>query len=273
MKLLISQANLQATPLLLIRALFKRSQVFDISQKQLALQDFTFNRQQLTRYQDTFQISEQIIPPAFLFVASLNAQLSLLLDKRNKLTVLGLIHRSISFIQFSEMKLDTKYSLVLDIVEERTTAIGIEFEINCCLMLNQACVCQYRSVYLIRGTTKPSRKPSTAHKLLIPSDSDHCLDINEKDARHYASVSKDYNLIHLHKSLSRLFGYKQPIIHGMYLVGHMMPKVQPLNQSVCFTFLRPVLLPNELYYKCSSENTLLVTAEGKRVIEMQVSKK
>jgi hypothetical protein len=140
-------------------------------------------------------------------------------------------------------------------------------------MLNQACVCQYRSVYLIRGTTKPSRKPSTAHKLLIPSDSDHCLDINEKDARHYASVSKDYNLIHLHKSLSRLFGYKQPIIHGMYLVGHMMPKVQPLNQSVCFTFLRPVLLPNELYYKCSFENTLLVTAEGKRVIEMQVSKK
>lgn len=265
---MISQAKLKATPILLMQALFKRSTVVDFSNKKLSINDFSFDQHQLERYQRTFAIEQHHVPPSFLFVASLNAQLSLLLDDKNKLTVLGLIHRSISFTQFSKIELNAQYHLDIEIVNEQRVANGDEFTVYCQLKLNNKCICHYRSVYLLRDTTKRKRKVENTELYKKPHKNEQSLIISEKDSRHYASVSKDYNLIHIHKYLSRMFGYKKPIIHGMYLVGHMMPKELILGKNVCFTFIRPVLLPNELYYRYSNTFSSLVTNEGKPVLEM-----
>lgn len=64
----------------------------------------------------------------------------------------------------------------------------------------------------------------------------------------YAKVSGDFNPIHLHRWSARLFGFKQPIAHGMYSLMRVVSVVERQEgmqaQHIEARFVRPVLLPS-----------------------------
>ena len=69
--------------------------------------------------------------------------------------------------------------------------------------------------------------------------------------RQYAKVSGDFNPIHLSKWTAKLFGFKQPIIHGMWTKSYCISGLQKTNpklfsQAFEFntTFKKPLYLPN-----------------------------
>jgi acyl dehydratase len=67
--------------------------------------------------------------------------------------------------------------------------------------------------------------------------------------RRYSRVSGDLNPIHLTRLSARLFGYRQPIAHGMWLlariVATLVREAPPPPRVLEASFLRPVLLPAE----------------------------
>ncbi len=69
--------------------------------------------------------------------------------------------------------------------------------------------------------------------------------------RRYASVSGDYNPIHVHPLSARLLGFPKAIAHGMWTKARCLAALEPTlpdAYSVEVAFKRPVLLPATVAY-------------------------
>jgi acyl dehydratase len=71
--------------------------------------------------------------------------------------------------------------------------------------------------------------------------------------RRYATVSGDFNPIHLSKWSAKLFGFKQHIIHGMWTKAYCISALQKISPSLFFeafevntTFKQPLYLPSQV---------------------------
>lgn len=79
--------------------------------------------------------------------------------------------------------------------------------------------------------------------------------------RKYASVSGDYNPIHLFPWTSRFFGFKEPIIHGMWSLARALGELEKTNFAsqnpdpvykpsfLEVKFKRPISIPTEVFLK------------------------
>ncbi|AUJ23587.1 MaoC family dehydratase [Virgibacillus dokdonensis] len=47
------------------------------------------------------------------------------------------------------------------------------------------------------------------------------LKVTSKEVKAYAAVSKDQSRIHLEEEEAKILGFKQPVIHGMYIMGRV----------------------------------------------------
>jgi acyl dehydratase len=64
--------------------------------------------------------------------------------------------------------------------------------------------------------------------------------------RRYASVSGDFNPIHIHPLTARLFGFPTAIAHGMWTKARALAALEgtlPAAYTVEVSFRRPILLP------------------------------
>lgn len=77
------------------------------------------------------------------------------------------------------------------------------------------------------------------------------IEVPANIGRAYASVSSDYNLIHLSNITAKIFGFKQAIAHGMWTLARACSGLDSANPElltpgshlVC-EFKRPIFLPN-----------------------------
>ncbi len=69
--------------------------------------------------------------------------------------------------------------------------------------------------------------------------------------RQYAKVSGDMNPIHMYPATARLFGFRRPIIHGMWTHARALaalgPRV-PERYTVAVSFTKPILLPGRVRF-------------------------
>ncbi len=68
--------------------------------------------------------------------------------------------------------------------------------------------------------------------------------------RRYAKISGDYNPIHLTPLTAKLFGFKRPIIHGMWSLARCVAELgsnrPPGSRTLSARFKRPVFLPGRV---------------------------
>ncbi len=68
--------------------------------------------------------------------------------------------------------------------------------------------------------------------------------------RRYAAVCGDYNPIHLHALTAKPFGFKQPIIHGMWTLARcwapLADLVEPSGLTLEVRFRRPIYMPSKI---------------------------
>lgn len=88
--------------------------------------------------------------------------------------------------------------------------------------------------------------------------------------RRYAGVSGDSNPIHLSPVTSRLFGFKRPIIHGMWTHARALAALGgalPASYSVRVQFAKPISLPGRVRFAAvegeSGWRLAVVNREGK----------
>jgi acyl dehydratase len=98
------------------------------------------------------------------------------------------------------------------------------------------------------------------YKLLYQS-----FEFSKDIGRRYASVSKDYNPIHLSTASANLLGFRQAIAHGMYskalCVSHSFARIPALRQRVLGSFnvyaefMQPIYLPTKNTLVANEANT------------------
>ena len=116
---------------------------------------------------------------------------------------------------------------------------------------------------LFRSAKTSNTNKETKIDQIIGGD-DRKLELAANLGRRYAPIAGDFNPIHLYPLTARLFGFKRPIIHGMWTLAYLLSETQPqLNQVTCghlaVRFRRPLALPLESSwrYQKVDENTLL----------------
>ena len=67
--------------------------------------------------------------------------------------------------------------------------------------------------------------------------------------RRYAPIAQDRNPIHLYPWSARLFGFKRPIMHGMWTLGRALAEAAPSTREASVgelqvRFKRPIALPS-----------------------------
>jgi acyl dehydratase len=101
------------------------------------------------------------------------------------------------------------------------------------------------------------------------------LNLPSNLGRLYGKIARDRNPIHLYPWSAKLFGFKKPIIHGMWTLARTLATITPADQctlgSLEVRFKRPISLPSTCslnQWKTSGESTYfdVLTEEEKTAI-------
>ncbi|MGR5062493.1 MaoC family dehydratase [Photobacterium sp. DNB22_13_2] len=267
----INQSQLPSSVSLLVKAVFKKG--FEPLPKiAVTIDGFIFESDDVNRYNACCGLPQDTLPLPFLFVATQPAQLLLLTHPEASLKLLGMIHTYVSFQQEMPLEIGKPYDFTLDVIACRKTDKGMEFELEGVFKLEGRYQAGYRSRCLVRGRKSDSGKqikppcPSEAQEEHTWSRLE-TLSLTPKLARGYASVSGDYNPIHLHWATAKIFGFRAPIIHGMYSVARMFAAIESPVQHAEFTFRRPAFLPSNVELEAQEGELRILNSEGKPLVE------
>jgi acyl dehydratase len=189
----------------------------------------------------------QQMPLPFLYVIGTKAQMALLADKRCPYPAIGLVQTGVEISRgpaFDRL-LETPALVQASITDRGEVAGGRDLEIVLDITteahgLAGKVVAKYR---LRQGRAKSDRPGALPPAPLTGGRSnDEAFSANR--GRVYARISGDYNPIHLNKLLARMFGFKQPILHGMDTVATALARSGIANpEHLECRFKRPVYLP------------------------------
>ncbi|MCK7459758.1 MaoC family dehydratase [Idiomarina aminovorans] len=210
----------------------------------------------LSHYHQAFNGFVSDIPLAMLYCIAQRAHLSQMLDDSFPWPAPGLVHVSNKIERHQIISTQAPFQLVSTVtVPKRGPDVSprrlrprfvVEF------WQNNEKVATCSSVYQVMNGQNPgpakktappikSFKPETGWKNLSH------WQLGSGMGRRYARVSGDFNPIHLHPLVSRWFGFKTPIIHGMYMMARAQAELEKRQQKAVtyieVAFKRPVILP------------------------------
>ena len=202
----------------------------------------------LGRYQSLCGYPESDVLP-ITYPHVLAGRLHLVLGTHSKfpLPVLGLVHASNDIVQYREIKGDEVLEFTCWLEGYRQIGIGVEIDIHTHVHVSGELV--WESVSTIVSRTPPGDgvkrdRPLVPH--FTPRKSEG-WQLAGNLGRRYASLSNDYNPIHMFALMAKLFGFRSQIAHGMFLLGKVaaqsnIKKLGVISLSVIFQ--RPVFLPS-----------------------------
>lgn len=196
-----------------------------------------------------------VLHPCFIQMCSLPLQMQCLLDPKSPFALLGLVHIRNQIVQLSGCRLDAQTEMRARFNAIRAHTAGWEIDIEVTAIQQGCVVYTATSTYLSRVRAPHVAPRKRTEKRATASDSGfedtgtlHALD---GTGRSYASLSGDFNPIHLHAVSARLFGFKRAIAHGMWSLATSYALYARNQQSVenavmlSCEFARPLMLPGE----------------------------
>ena len=165
------------------------------------------------------------------------------------LNLIGAVHKNNIITTATDLDPHETYQIEVSIKGERYFSKGVEFDVETLLILNNSVVWSETSTYLKRQhfdinlKVETNSLPTISEALTIDS-----WFIRATDARKYAYLSNDYNLIHLNPFLAKLFGMESSVAHGMCSAAQTLSKVETnLENKVIQVFFKgPCILNKEV---------------------------
>ena len=179
----------------------------------------------LARYNELLGFAAGDLPVTFYYLLAQRAQLTTMLDERFPFRVVGMVHVENAIREQRRADLALPLMLHTRVEVEPAKANGARY---CELMTEGiqqgATVFECRSRYLaVRGQRQGAREGASegAAEAASPDAVRKIAEwaLTSASGRDYASVSGDWNPIHLWPWSARLMGMQAPIIHGMHTVA------------------------------------------------------
>jgi acyl dehydratase len=212
----------------------------------LVLPDVAIDRDRLAAYDRVcaFSLSDEL-PATYPHMLAFPLQLALMTDGSFPFPAIGLVHIVNRIVQHRPVRAGERLSLRVSATPVEPHPRGQQFSLLSEARVGDELVWEEISTNLRRGSGSgegsasevPSAEglPATA-TWRLPGDL----------GRRYASVSGDFNPIHVHSLSARLFGFPSAIAHGMWTKARCLAALEPRlpdAYTVEVTFRKPILLP------------------------------
>ncbi|MGR5254360.1 MaoC/PaaZ C-terminal domain-containing protein [Vibrio astriarenae] len=262
----------------LLKVLFswKKKELSSLSFPDITVQSARIDHAQLDAYNRYFAFVNDAIPLPFWFVFSQPAQLALFNHPEFPVSAMGLVHTGLVIECHTAEDIGDDYQVNVSVKACHSVAKGKQISLLIVIQNNGNSVVTIESEYLslapkVRDKTSKAKKAVSNDRPFELADTRQ-VDYNVAKARKYAKISGDYNPIHIHALLSRLFGFKQPILHGMYSVASLYAYCYKRNvgsdKQMRVKFKRPLLLPQSAHILQLDTRGYLLNSEGKCCVEM-----
>jgi hypothetical protein len=185
------------------------------------------------------------LPPTYPQVAAADLHLRLLAAREFPWHPMGLVHLSNQIELLSALPVEGEYHLTARLapagVHRKGRLVSIETRLH-----HQGTLVWRAEAIALKLLDVHSQSAELATELPALTATRR-VDLPEDLGRRYARVAGDLNPIHQRALMARLFGFRRPILHGMWTLGWA---TQPLVAArhgaptrVMARFLRPVFLP------------------------------
>jgi acyl dehydratase len=207
-----------------------------------------------------------ILPMAYPHVLVTPVQLALMSSKAFPVRLMGLVHLRNHIEIFRAMRVNEAGRIRVWIDGHRETSPGQEFDVNSAVEVDGRTVWKETCVFMARRMTPDKTKrhagriaagegiPAPDAEAIQPNGADSVattqFEADDGVGWRYARVAGDFNPIHLSTFGARMFGFNQPIAHGMWSVARCLATLEPQTfegpKRVDVVFKRPVSIPAPL---------------------------
>lgn len=232
---------------------------------------------QLRKYKDFIGLSISGVPLSYIYTLAQRAQLSVLVSDAYPLPIFGMVHIDNELTLLKEIKMSCKTELKVHLSlneEGETHKLFAIFNVD--IFQEGERVSNCVSKYLASLGSQKSNKKKSIFELNLDGFTDfkeHTFSVS--DAQKYAVVSGDFNFIHLHPLLGKLFGFKSSIIHGMCTSAMLMASLEnsrkTLTAKQTVSFKRPILLPARVKFLSNKNNELKVVSTEHKTLYLEAS--
>ena len=192
------------------------------------------------------------LPPLALQIAAAPLHMAVMADRAFPFSPLGIVHQSQQVQQWRMLAATVSYDLKVTTsparAERKGTSFGLVTEAR------QAGELVWRSeVRVLSFSAKPDKAPPPAQPEIHASHGEAAQSetfiVPESTGRDYARIASDYNPVHVHALLARLFGFRHAIAHGTWTLAQAMfltglPAASRYDMEA--RFRRPVDLPSTI---------------------------
>lgn len=197
------------------------------------------------------------VPATWLHVLTFPLHAYVMAERDFPFPLAGLVHVSNEMTLHRPVSVTERLRISVRAADPQPHKRGVAFDLLGEVHVGDELVWSGRSNYLsmkhrLSGDPAPSERieaPSVPASQLwrLPADL----------GRRYAAVSGDSNPIHLYPLTARLFGFKRPIIHGMWTHARALAALEPGlpdSYTVTVAFTKPIGLPGRATFAAQRDD-------------------
>jgi hypothetical protein len=231
---------------------------------------------QLARYNALLGFAPDALPVSFYYLPTQRAHLATMLDGAFPFRLAGMIHVENDIRELRRPDRAQPIDLATRVVIEPPTENGARYcELHTVGTQREAPVFECRSRYLaLRAKPRAEGGERTGAEATAPAAAQPAGEwsLMVDAGRRYASVSGDWNPIHLWPWSARLLGMKAPIIHGMHTVSKACALLEQGQgrrvTAMTARFRAPIPLPSRVELRrLDPGHTYQVWTGGKLAVE------
>lgn len=216
--------------------------------------------------------SDARMPLGFPQLAATALHLDLIASRSFPVPALGLVHPGFTVEVLAPLPAGEPWDIRAWLTGARHVRSGLEFDLRAEVIVGGTVRWRSTAVTLSKGKAASGSEESGAPQFDEDWQWESDLDfpVAEGTGRAFGRLSGDVNLIHLHALPARLFGFRQPIAHGWWLLGRIgaaLSRDEATPGRVAEVgFRRPVPMPStsQLHYCVDSAGTVHFDLAGEK---------
>lgn len=193
------------------------------------------------------------VPVTFPHILAAPLHLALLTHSRCRIPAAGIIHARNLIRQFRPLAPGQVLAVTVRLEGHREVRNGYEADVLTEARAEGEVAWESVTTVFVRRKSPGAQGDSPGKSATAPGEGPavrQSLEVSlpPDQGRRYASVSGDYNPIHLYPWSARLLGFSRPIIHGMWSLARCVAAIPapPLPQALEVEFRRPISLPGKV---------------------------